>query len=294
MKRKIAEEIAALALRSILYEISCSPKPGLVDRLNSGSHADMDFYSFINSSSVLTFYFYEIVKKSLELKTDLKGLFPEIRKIGIKAEKEMLAATNGVNTQKGLIFSMGILCSSIGHMIRTRKGITPSTISLAISEMTAGLVSTELHHLKPDGKGKPNLTKGEKAYLRYGAAGIGGEAETGFPSVINHGLPAFRQASLKSTDLDIRMVHTLITIMSVAEDTLVLSKGGFPLLHFVQNQAALILARGSVFNKRGLRRVKDLDALFIRKDISPGGSADLLAVTLMFILIVEYAKSRTL
>ena len=147
MNHKIAKEIASLALRSILHEISCSPKPGLVDRLNSGAHADMDIYSFINTSSVLAFYFYEIVKKSLELKTDLKGLFPEIRKIGIKAEKEMLAAANGVNTQKGLIFSLGVVCSSLVHMIRTHKEITPYTISLAIKEMTEGLVRTELHHL---------------------------------------------------------------------------------------------------------------------------------------------------
>ena len=91
--------------------------------------------------------------------------------------------------------------------------------------------------------------------------------------------------------MDIRLIHTLITLMSVTEDTLVLSKGGLPLLHFVQKQASLILERGSVFNKHGLRRVKDLDALFIRKDVSPGGSADLLAVTLMFILIEEYIKN---
>ncbi len=69
---------------------------------------------------------------------------------------------------------------------------------------------------------------------------------------------------------------------------------GFGFCYEENIELSVILERGSVFKKHGLRRVKDLDALFIRKNISPGGSADLLAVTLMFILMEEYIKSRTL
>jgi triphosphoribosyl-dephospho-CoA synthase CitG len=292
MKQFPSREIAALALKSILFEIGCTPKPGLVDRCNSGAHGDMDYYSFVSSSSVLAYYFQEIIEQSFRENKGLKELLPVLRKTGLQAEKEMLAAANQVNTQKGLIFSLGIVCACLGYMIRTHEEINPATLSLAVKEMTAGLVKRELHPLARGAKNQAGLTKGQSVYLQYGATGIRGEVEAGFPSVLHHALPAFRQAALKSTDMDIRMLHTLLTLMSVVEDTLVLFKGGLPLLHFVQEQAALLLDGGSVFGKHGVRRVSDLDALFIRKNISPGGSADLLAVTLMFVFLEEYINKR--
>ena len=94
--------ISSLAMKSMIYEVAVSPKPGLVDRFNSGAHKDMDFFTFIDSSMIFMDYFYKCTMTGIEFKEeDYSLLLKSIRPLGIEAEKKMFAATNGINTHKG-------------------------------------------------------------------------------------------------------------------------------------------------------------------------------------------------
>ena len=109
-----------------MYEACTTPKPGLVDMNNSGSHSDMDIYTFIDSSSVLVSYFRKFSLAGIRYCNDEPyQLFEKIRYLGMLAEDEMLISTNNVNTHKGLIFSLGIICSALGYLFANEKAINP-------------------------------------------------------------------------------------------------------------------------------------------------------------------------
>ena len=111
--RQDGQTVAQLACRSLLYEVCVTPKPGLVDRQNSGDHRDMDLFTFLNSAPALFPYFERCVRQGWK-ETEPEALFPPLRWEGKLAEQAMLAATGGVNTHKGAIFSMGLCCAALG------------------------------------------------------------------------------------------------------------------------------------------------------------------------------------
>ncbi len=95
-----AEKIGALAIEAMLYEVTCTPSPGLVDRVNSGAHQDMDFYSFMASSAALSMPMTRCAQAGILHEGSLEALLPVLRIIGLEGEQAMFAATQGVNTQK--------------------------------------------------------------------------------------------------------------------------------------------------------------------------------------------------
>src|SRR4051812_47765287 len=107
------QTISQKALLSLLYEVSASPKPGLVDRYNQGAHKDMDFFTFMASSAALSNYFNDCVAEGVKYSgQNPQELFFSLRSLGVDAEKSMFEATDNVNTHKGLIFSLGIICAA--------------------------------------------------------------------------------------------------------------------------------------------------------------------------------------
>ena len=104
-------DIATIAMEAMLYEVSATPKPGLVDRNNCGAHKDMNFFTFMSSAAALHSTFDAMVLAGIHAKhSPITNMWPELRKIGIKAENSMFLSTNNVNTHKGEIFSLGLLC----------------------------------------------------------------------------------------------------------------------------------------------------------------------------------------
>lgn len=117
-KTEISGKLEKTALLSLLLEVSSSPKPGLVDRFNCGAHRDMDFFTFMESSAALSGYFVKCALLGTEFQGDHpKELFRRLRPVGIAAERTMFQATGGVNTHKGLVFSLGILCAAAAHLM---------------------------------------------------------------------------------------------------------------------------------------------------------------------------------
>lgn len=282
------QNIGCLVLEAMLLEANCAPAPGLVDRFNSGAHNDMDIYTFIKSSVALSPYMHNFVYMGYMHKGALDTLLAFIRPLGIEAEAAMFKATKGVNTQKGLIFLMGILCAAAGYVYRKYNIIKSTLVFDAVKIMCQGLVAKELGNLLHDRK----LTSGERLYHQYGIRGIRGELEDGLPIIQDIALPAYKKAiSLGATD-DALLIYTLLSIMTATEDTTIINRHDQDTLIMVQKSAKKLLSNDDILQLDGFDAVKDLDRQFIEQWISPGGSADLLAAThFLYVLENKYNSS---
>lgn len=284
-REEFANHIREIALKSILYEVAATPKPGLVDRNNSGAHRDMDFFSFLASSAALSNVFAECALEGISFtSSDFRKLLDRIRPIGIAAEKNMYRATEGINTHKGLIFSLGIVSAAAGNIYSETKNkkIDAEDVCERVKKITEGVTKREFKDLEK----KEKLTYGEMLYRTYGIKGIRGEAESGFETVRRVSLPILRKLIKEERNIlnDI-LVQVLLHLMTEVEDSNVLGRHGFKTLDYVRDCARKALDIGGMYTEKGREYVKKMDRDFIEKNISPGGSADLLAVTLMFIFL---------
>lgn len=280
--REFCTYIANISIKSVLYEVAATPKPGLVDRDNSGAHRDMDFFTFMNSTSVLYPYFFNCTRAGINFKgEDYRLLLKDIRPIGIYAENQMFKSTGGINTHKGMIFSLGIISAALGSLFREYKEIkySPETLRERIMEIAKG-VSREL---KVKTK---NPTYGERLFENYGIRGIRGEVESGFPKVIDISLPIFKGLIDENKyDINTILVHTLIYLIKYTEDSNILGRHDMDTLKYAKDQASKALELGGYLKDEGKIFVQAMDRDFIKRHISPGGAADLLAITIMFFLI---------
>jgi len=283
----LCENIGQYAVMSMLYEVSASPKPGLVDRFNQGAHKDMDFFTFMASSATLSYYFYKCALKGIEFRdNNYQKLFENIRLIGIEAEKHMFEVTRGVNTHKGLIFSLGIVCAAAASLIMDSRTnyMDIEKICERIIFMVEGLTNRELNFICKN----KNLTNGEKLYKKYGFKGIRGEVESGFITVRSYSLPVFKRLKSKGIySINDIMIQTILHLIEVNEDTNIASRHDRKTLKYAQQYASLVLKAGGILSEKGKEMIYKMDRDFIEQNISPGGSADLLAITVMFDLLSQ-------
>ncbi len=249
--------IARMARDALISEVNVTPKPGLVDRNGSGAHKDMDISLFLKSAYSLEPFFEEIAGLSQER---AEGLFPKLRQVGMRAEKAMFEATGGVNTHKGAIFSIGLICSAAAYTQSTDTEI----LCGFSAGITSGICETELFE---------GATNGQKAFLKSGAKGARGEACSGFESVRLFGLPVYESELASGKDHNYAAVKTLISLIANVRDTNVISRGG-------QENEIRSLSM-AVLDDFSLERVIRLGEEFVKRNVSPGGCADLLAVTFL-------------
>ena len=271
-----AEKIGAIGLESMLFEAACTPAPGLVDRVNSGAHRDMDFYTFMTSSAALSFAIARCAQAGIFHSGEIQDLLPVLRSIGIEGETSMFEATRGVNTQKGLLFILGILAGAAGYGLSKSEELHAKAILSHVSAMVSGIVERELASIRQ--KPKEALTFGERLYLDYGITGIRGEMEQGLPAVALYGLPALEDALAKGLAVNDALVHALLVLMTCVEDTTVMHRHHPDKLHhWMRPKVQDVLNKGSMFTEEGRAALQELDKLFIKENVSPGGAADLLA-----------------
>ena len=265
------KDIGRLALEAMLVEVSVTPKPGLVDRNNSGAHRDMCFFTFLKSAAGLHNAFDKFAQAGSESPSP-SSMFPVLRKIGLEAEHDMFSATGGINTHKGEIFSLGVLCGCAGYLSRLGQDLTPNNLLGLAGRVCAGLCESDFAETRK----KPThaLTKGERIYLEHGITGIRGEAETGYPVVRNAGLPALTKYLAEGLNMNDALAFTLLHIMAVNYDTNIISRHDLKTAKEVMRTAESLIAEGLTIEK-----LLKLDDEFISRNISPSGSADLLAVT---------------
>ena len=275
------KNIATLATKALLYEVSISPKAGLVSRLSNGSHKDMNFYTFIDSSLALYNYFLNCFDYGQEKLFSCPDFFKNLRELGKVAEKEMYEATKGINTHKGTIFSMGILLAVLGVHLKENKEIDLKILSEKIKEMCKPLLN-EL-------KDADNIsTYGEKAYKEYHLTGARGLAISGYEIVLLDGINKLRDFC-KTLDFETACILLLFYYMSVLDDTNIVNRASIRTLKEVQ-----ILSK-ELFEQHRKKLVKEniknsmskLNDIFIEKNISAGGSADLLILTIFIHLLTD-------
>ena len=284
---KAVWDIGSWAVEAMLMEAACTPSPGLVDRDNAGAHKDMDFFTFLMSSSALAGTMLRCAAAGYQHQGLLQDLLPVLRNVGKDGEQQMLQATSGVNTQKGLVFLLGILAAATAYIRKQSNGSAADSILDTAAVITSEIVERELAPLvlRP-ANGK--MTAGEKLYLQYGVTGIRGEVEAGIPSIREYGLPVLMAALEQGLSLNDALVHTLMSLMTVVQDTTILNRHGMEVLLTVQNQAKRIIAQGGMLSEVGRKQISALDQNFIERNISPGGVADLLAAT-YFLYLTEKA-----
>lgn len=264
--------------QAILLEVATAPKPGLVTRLGNGAHRDMSIFTFMMSSAVLGRAFQEILEVGRNHEGDVSELLAEIRRYGVGLEQELLRTTKNVNTQRGILFAGGVLAGAAGYA--AGRNLPTEALPEVVRQMTAGIVRRELESLD-----RPAKTYGEKLYARYGITGIRGEVEHGFPSVMNKGLPALREAFDRGANINDAQLHGLIALMTVVEDSNVLWRSDWETAQEVKLIAGEILHKGSVFTEEGRALIEKACRDFEERNISPGGCADLLSITIAMYLL---------
>ena len=280
--------LGELATRSILLEVSAHPKPGLVTPYSCGCHTDMDYALFLKSSAVLSQGFCPLPSFGYGFKGSPQELFERARAMGVPVEQRMFEVTGGVNTQKGLVFLFHVLLSGGGYLAR-RGSPGPQGLAALVAEMTEGIVERELGPLMNAGRPQ-RMTKGEQLYVDYGITGIRGEVEHGLPSVMNNGLPTFEHTLHETGDLNASLLQTLFSLMTVVEDTNIMSRKGLDMYETIVGSAAEVLDLGGVLTDEGQAAITAFSYMATEAHISPGGSADLLSATLfMHFLGTEFA-----
>ena len=281
---RAADQAASAAVRGLLYEVSTTPKPGLVDRNNSGSHKDMDFFTFLDSSASLIPWFREFFCLGWDHSSEPDGqLFERLRYAGRRAEAAMFSATGGINTHKGLVFASAILCGALGKVHAGRE--LPLPLADVLQEcrklgecsladlQSASAPSIRTHSVSLS-------TNGERIFTAYGIQGARGEAAAGFPSAVQIGLPALKKWLSAGFSLNDAAAMTLLTLISEVDDTNMVHRGGPALAKKSKEQANRLL---STVTKENFKEIlNSLDHQYITDNLSPGGCADLLAVSLMF------------
>jgi len=260
-----ARRVAQCAQRALLYEAVTTPKPGLVDCRNSGAHRDMDLFSFADSVSVLGGYFEECV----QLGWDRQPL-EQLQHAGVRAECAMQAAA-GVNTHKGAIFALGILCCAIG---RCGEQADPGDIFAQAAEIGRFFLAQMT-------SAQRNVTGGERQYRQFGLTGARGEAASGFRSVREIALPALEEALARGASRADAGKAVLLRLMAGVMDSNVIRRAGMEGQEWLTAQAAQLQQGWTDAD------LLALDAELIRRNISPGGSADLLAAAWFLHFVAE-------
>ena len=278
-RQHLAEFIAVRAYLALTQEVSVTPKPGLVDRVNQGSHRDMNIRHFFASANALRPFFCRFSEEGyLTRDLDPKETFRRIRPIGMEAEKAMFAATGGVNTHKGAIFSLGILCAAAGRL--SPEDWQPETILSLCADMTEGVVESDFAGIT-EGNAK---TVGERLYALYGITGVRGQAEHGFPAVKDVGLPVLQQGLAQGLSLNDAGAATLLHLLAATDDTNLIARSDRRTQLDIQSRIATLLDEAP-FPVR--QTIEKLDSEFIEKNLSAGGSADLLALCFFLLFLCD-------
>ena len=241
-----AERLSEIAVQSLRREVDLTPKPGLVDRNNSGAHSDMDIGMFYSSADCLKSYF----ERAVLLGAQSDNCMKDLQQAGLDAEQAMFAVTNGVNTHKGAVYAFGLVLAALGAVM-VREG--------DLFERAARLAKQGV---------PPQNTHGTEVKAKYTAGGARAEAFAGFP----HARAA--QKIMREDGGD--GVRAFLHLLESVEDTNLLYRGGREGLEFVQSAAREILAQGRENYAKNLLK---LDNECIKRNLSPGGSADIIALT---------------
>ena len=265
-----AEYVGSLAAACLHLEVQTHPKPGMVSHLDCGSHTDMNAALLHRSAHVLRPYFSELCAAGR-----VGASMEHLRRIGMAAERAMLAATSQVNTHRGAIFGLGLLAAAAGFRASCCRKAPLGRIVARLwgREILNGPVVLHSH--------------GTRALMQYGVGGARHEAAAGFPSLYRIGIPALLEGqSLSPYDPESARIHACMALIASVSDTNLLYRGGREGLQFARHAASRFLAAGGVGRLGWQVEAQRVHLDFVERRLSPGGCADLLAMAL-FVLSIE-------
>jgi triphosphoribosyl-dephospho-CoA synthase len=266
-RRRLTADIGRLAVRSLYDELALYPKPGLVSPVDNGSHEDMSAQTFMRSMFALRHYFVAIAQAGSE-----GAGFEELKRLGIEAEQAMLAATGGINTHRGAIFALGLLCAAAGHCLAHDVRMTPEALrAVLLIEWGEALGA----HAQITDSG----SHGAQAAALHAASGAREEAALGLPSVFEIALPVLHRTLAARRGRECARIDALFALMAHISDSNVYYRRGREGAALVTHCARRFLERGGTAHAEWRRRAIACHRLFVRHRLSPGGAADLLAVT---------------
>jgi triphosphoribosyl-dephospho-CoA synthase len=255
------EQIAFEVESALKEELESYPKPGLVSYVDNGSHKDMNAGHFKVSIEVLRDYFRDIASAGMRA-ADMT----ELRQLGIAAEKKMFDANGGVNTHRGAIFTLGLLAAAAGYKLAFKS---PEKLGdIVIRLWGKSIMSFEAHE----------NSHGTEVARRYGCCGAKDEAAGGFKSVYIFGLPAFKSA-MESHCRNTARTHAFFVMLEKTQDTTLLFRGGLDGLEFARKAAGEFNRCGGVNSPDWEKVALGIHLEFIKRNLSCGGIADLLAAT---------------
>lgn len=266
--------IAHLATQALHAELDTTPKPGLVDKDNSGAHRDMDHALMSRSIRAIHPYFVRLAL--LGFAADMPS-HDDIVKTGIEAERAMFEATNGVNTYKGALFSMGLAVVAAAGKAWQGYSITPQTLSAAISKLAFAFPDTKGTH----GSKAKQTAASETATFK----GALDNAREGYPMLFNDWLPFYANLSKNGEPHALHL--TLLRIMCDLDDTNIVYRTSLAMMKQVKEESRSVLSRwseathGTPQDDGGTNLdtiLGDMNRSFVQRNISPGGSADMLSL----------------
>ena len=255
--------IAHLASDALRAELNTTPKPGLVDRNDNGAHKDMDLAMMNRSIDALQPF---LVKLALLGCQDLMPETEQVRQLGIEAERSMLQATGGVNTHRGALFSMGLTTLAAAWCMIHDGKVDEKQLQSLIMQVAGEFAPTAGTH-------------GNNAVNAHRVTGALDLAKAGYQQLFNDWLPAYR--TFLADDPDNARHRLLLLIMSQLDDTNVIHRVGYEQAQQVKQEASALLSGYSTAGMEAMNRD------YIARNISPGGSADMVALTLFINAILN-------
>lgn len=272
--------LSDLAVAVLIDEAQLAPKPGLVDSRGNGAHSDLNLALMLRSARSLAPAFAAMAAAGRGANAPTVTLRESLARLGREAEATMMATTGGVNTHRGAIWALGLLVAA--------AAIDRGTSGAAHIAGIAGAIARHPDRLGPLHTGH----KGERACRDFNVAGARGQAQGGFPHVVELGLPELRRSRARGDTETAARLNALLAIISRLDDTCVLARSGLDALRHLQAGAARVLDAGGAATLPGRRALRALDAFALATRVSPGGAADLLAATLFLDQIDVAAAAR--
>lgn len=272
LKHAFGTYITQCCIIAMQKEVELTPKPGLVDSSNRGAHNDMDIDTFYASINAIKPY----ISQFLEAQP---LCFDTLRSVGVACEKAMFEATNGINTHKGMVFCLALTCGALSSLKARQQPFTCKDLKTQIQRLCEGLIEKDLLLAHPQ-------SAGARFFYETGSLGIRGIAQSGFALVFDGSLPFFQtQKALIGEERALKM--TLLWLMAQLDDSTLWSRGGAQGLSYVKTKADEICLHVKNFPEDLDAHLRAFDEDLTQKHLSPGGSADLLALTWLFSHITD-------
>lgn len=275
--------IGHLASMALQAELDTTPKPGLVDRNDNGAHRDMDHALMQRSIQALHPYFVRLAQLGF---TDKQPCHDEIVNIGIEAEREMFKATGGVNTHKGALFSIGLAAVALAGEAFSRITQAERCGTMAYNDVNSKQIQflsnsiASLARLFPDTNG----THGSKAKANNILKGALDNAREGYTQLFKAWLPFYIDRIAEGDNYALH--KTLLRIMCDLDDTNIVYRTSMETMQEVKTEARQMLdASRNIVNFEAALQAMNTD--YIHRNISPGGSADMLSLVVFLSCIVR-------